>query len=185
MRAEIRRVCKASRLTAIYVTHDQKEALSIADRIAILDRGCVQQTGTPREVYRRPATRFVADFIGETNFIEGSVVTAANGQARVFTRIGEFTGILPRSGVSLQTGERVMLAIRPEGWQLRREAAVENGVRGHIESTTYLGEVAQYQFRAGGELLKVFEINPRFVETGRDAELVATVAPEDVIVLKD
>jgi len=136
-------------------------------------------------VYRRPATRFVADFIGETNFLEGTVVTAADGQARVATRIGEFSGMIPRSCASLQTGDRVTLAVRPESWSLQTEAAPENGICGRIESTLYLGEVAQYQFRAGDEVLKVFEINPRFVEAARDSELFATVAPEDVIVLKD
>jgi iron(III) transport system ATP-binding protein len=185
MRAEIRRVCKEFRLTAIYVTHDQKEALSIADRMAVLERGRIQQIGTPREIYRRPATRFVADFIGETNFLPGKVVSAQNGSVRVATAIGEFSGRISKEGVTAQPGDAVTLSIRPECWVLRTAPAAENGIRGHIESTTYLGEVAQYQFRANGERLKIFEINPRFVETGHDCELFASVAPEDVVVLRD
>jgi iron(III) transport system ATP-binding protein len=73
MRAEIRRVCKESRLTAIYVTHDQKEALSISDRMAILESGKIAQIGRPEEVYRRPRSRVIADFIGETNLIAGMI----------------------------------------------------------------------------------------------------------------
>ena len=75
MRAEIRRVCKESRLTAIYVTHDQKEALSISDRMAILESGKIAQIGRPEEVYRRPRSRVIADFIGETNFIAGTIAS--------------------------------------------------------------------------------------------------------------
>ncbi|MGC3991431.1 MAG: hypothetical protein QM796_17450 [Chthoniobacteraceae bacterium] len=85
MRTEIRRVCKEFNLTAIYVTHDQKEALSIANRMAVLDGGRIQQVGTPREVYRRPTSKLVADFIGETDFLPGQVVSIADGQARVAT----------------------------------------------------------------------------------------------------
>src|SRR5204863_9792191 len=69
LRSEIRRVCKASGITAVYVTHDQKEALSMADRIAVMDRGRVVQTGAPADLYRRPGSRFVAEFLGETNLI--------------------------------------------------------------------------------------------------------------------
>src|SRR2546428_725032 len=85
MRAEIRRICKESGLTAIYVTHDQKEALSIADRIAVLDSGRVRQVGAPGEVYRRPRSKFVADFLGETNFIDGTVRELSDGAATVAT----------------------------------------------------------------------------------------------------
>src|SRR5215213_67569 len=82
MRTEIRRVCKEFGLTAIYVTHDQKEALSIADRMAVLEAGHIRQVGTPAEVYRHPQSRFVADFMGETNFLAGKI-SAVNGRAVV------------------------------------------------------------------------------------------------------
>tara|TARA_A100001037_G_scaffold254540_1_gene239682 strand:- start:20 stop:763 length:744 start_codon:yes stop_codon:yes gene_type:complete len=74
MRTEIRRICKEFKLTTIYVTHDQKEALSIADKMAVLDQGNVLQVGSPTEMYRRPLSRFVANFIGETNFLSGKVI---------------------------------------------------------------------------------------------------------------
>ncbi len=74
MRSEIRRVCKTSGLTAVYVTHDQNEALSIADRMVVLNQGRIQQLGAPQDIYRHPHSRFVAEFIGETNFIEGVII---------------------------------------------------------------------------------------------------------------
>src|SRR3954469_13237461 len=83
MRMEIRRVCQEFKLTTVYVTHDQKEALSISDRMAILDHGRVLQVGTPREVYRRPTSQRVANFIGETDFIPGKVLSADSGRAIV------------------------------------------------------------------------------------------------------
>src|SRR4051812_33554330 len=85
MRTEIRRVCKEFKLTTVYVTHDQKEALSISDRMAILEGGRILQVGSPREVYRRPTSKVVANFIGEVDFITGTVVSSANGRAMVDT----------------------------------------------------------------------------------------------------
>ncbi len=94
MRAEIRRVCKESGLTAIYVTHDQKEALSISDRMAILESGKIAQIGRPEEVYRRPQSRIIADFIGETNFIPGKIASSNSETTIVDTAIGTFEGVV-------------------------------------------------------------------------------------------
>src|SRR5690349_4763810 len=94
MRVEIRRVCKEFKLTTVYVTHDQKEALSVSDRMAILDRGRILQVGSPRDVYRRPTCKLVADFIGETDFIAGKLVSLSGGRAVVETPIGRFEGVL-------------------------------------------------------------------------------------------
>ena len=191
MRGEIRRVCKEFGLTAIYVTHDQKEALSIADRMAILDGGHVSQVGTPREIYRQPRTRVVADFIGESNFIEGRALEPVEDSEnwRVETRLGEFTGLKPDPDWDLHVGESVLLSIRPESWRLHAGAngqGVGNIVRGRIGRSTYLGEAAEYDFQPGAngaKALRVLEMNPRFVEAANDTEVTAGVAPEDVIVL--
>ena len=94
MRSEIRRVCKESGLTAIYVTHDQKEALSISDRMAILESGKIAQIGRPEDVYRRPQSRIIADFIGETNFNPGTIASLNEDTAMVDTGIGRFEGIV-------------------------------------------------------------------------------------------
>lgn len=88
MRQEIRRLCKDNKLTGVYVTHDRQEALSMADRVAILKDGKIRQIGTPLEIYRRPADAFIANFIGETNFVPGKVVAVENGQTAVETAFG-------------------------------------------------------------------------------------------------
>ena len=196
MRSEIRRVCKEFGLTAIYVTHDQKEALSIADRLAILDQGHLAQVGTPREIYRQPLSRAVADFIGETNFLDGRALSpdAEPGQWRVSTALGDFTGLKPDAAWDLHAGEPVVLSVRPESWKLAADepggGSAGNVVHGRIGRRVYLGELAEYDFqpradRNGDEsgVLKVFELNPRFLETPDDAEVTVHVAPADVIVL--
>lgn len=197
MRGEIRRVCKEFGLTAIYVTHDQKEALSIADRLAILDKGHLSQVGTPRDIYRRPRSKVVADFIGESNFINGRATEPVEDSEhwRVSTAFGEFIGLKPDPTWDLHVGEPVVLSIRPESWKLRETArtdgsTAENLIRGKIGRSVYLGEVAEYDFLptdpgSGGGLpgLKIYELNPRFAEASDDTEITARASRDDVIVL--
>ena len=183
MRGEIRRVCKEFGLTAIYVTHDQKEALSIADRMAILEAGHLRQTGTPAEVYRHPHSRFVADFMGETNFLDGKI-RAVNGTSVVVeTGLREVAATLGGHGWQPRAGDGCTLSIRPESWRLATQAGAPNEVAGRLTERVYLGEMAQYRFAAGPHALKVFELNPRFVELSPERELFASVEPADVIAL--
>lgn len=183
MRSEIRRVCKEFQLTTVYVTHDQKEALSIADRMAVLEDGVILQVGTPREIYGRPHTKTVAHFIGETNFMTGRLLERTNNAVRVDTPYGELDGLLADPANEPATGSEVTVSIRPECLRLSTEIPEANRISGRIGESVYLGEVAQYEFHAGAGLLKVFELNPRFVEAGKDRDLHATVSTEDVVVL--
>jgi iron(III) transport system ATP-binding protein len=184
MRTEIRRVCKEFKLTTVYVTHDQKEALSIADRMAILESGHILQVGTPREVYKRPTGKVVANFIGETDFLPGKVLGMAGSYVTVETAVGKFDGVFGDPMNVPASGTEVTISIRPECWELHRNAELRNVVRGRIGQATYLGEVAQYEFvTSNGTQLKIFERNPRFVEGASRGELYATVEPEDVVVL--
>ena len=180
MRGEIRRICKDEGLTAIYVTHDQKEALSVGDRIAVMESGHIRQHGAPAEVYRQPATRFVADFMGETNFIPGSIAEPG-GHPTVETDLGRFRarayGWIPAQG------QRVVLSIRPEAFQLRTSNPGGNVLPGKIHERVYLGEMAQYRFLIGSGELKIFELNPRFAFGDDHAALFACVDPGDVVVL--
>ena len=182
MRAEIRRICKESGLTAIYVTHDQKEALSIADRMAVLEAGCVRQIGTPGNLYRQPASRFVAEFMGETNFLPGKVAESRDSFTTVQTEVGEFTATVP-PGSAMCADDPCMLSIRPESWRLSTQAGERNSIEGRITDRVYLGEMAQYRFAAGTQSLKICELNPRFADPGAERRLFASVNPEDVIVL--
>jgi len=197
LRIEIRRVCQEFKLTTVYVTHDQKEALSIADRIAIMDSGKILQIGSPAEVYRRPARRTIANFIGETNFVAGKLLSSGGGRATVATAIGEFEGVLGDLRSEPPAGSAVTVSIRPECWKLESAStspstslgtsglrAGRNSLRGRIGASIYLGEIAQHDFVASGSTLKIFELNPRFV--GHPAgELCASVEAEDVVVLTE
>lgn len=184
MRTEIRRVCKEFKLTTVYVTHDQKEALSIADRMAILESGHILQVGTPREVYKRPTRKTVANFIGETDFLPGKVLGMVGNYVTVETAVGKFDGVFGDPAGISKVGDEVTVSIRPECWELHRNAESRNVVKGRIGESTYLGEVAQYEFITGnGTHLKIFERNPRFVDGASRGELYATVEPDDVVVL--
>jgi len=212
MRTEIRRVCKEFGLTAIYVTHDQKEALSISDRMAILHAGRTEQIGRPEEIYRSPRTRVVADFIGETNFIPATLRSLDSATAIVECALGIFEGTVSDPNWRPAIGEAVMLSIRPEAWKFSPKknpttpssgGAGTNGTyrtfgtsgntlntcHGHLATSQYLGEVAQYQiaFENGGlgdTLLKAFELNPRPSSRPDGMDISLSVAPEDVIVLR-
>jgi len=184
MRGEIRRICKEFKLTAVYVTHDQKEALSIADRMAVMEDGVVLQVGTPAEVYRRPKDRTVASFIGETNFIKGSVSRVEKDRLWVVTDLGEFESATSDSSSVPSSGDEVTLSIRPEAFVLDAQSGGSyNCVRGKIESSVYLGEVAQYKVMCGELALKVFELNPRFMDGSRREDVFAKVEAEDVVVV--
>ncbi len=178
MRDEIKRIHSETGITTIYVTHDQKEALSMADRLAVMEAGKVIQTGSPQEVYRRPGSPFVAEFIGETNLLEGNVAGREGETISVTTEIGDI-----KAARSDARG-KVWCSIRPEAFRLLRDAASENGntipavVKGH----TYLGEMEQYEFESNGRTLRVVELNPLDApEVG--AEVALTVSPEDVVLI--
>ncbi|MGA1193547.1 MAG: ABC transporter ATP-binding protein [Kiritimatiellia bacterium] len=171
MRTEIRRICKQAGLTAVYVTHDQKEALSIADRIAVLDQGKIQQCGAPREVYTQPASKFVANFIGETNFIEATVVSTGE-EIVLDTPVGRIISTaLPASPV--KPGDKVTISVRPEVIHVGNEAPAGAGnvFDAAVHDTIYLGEVAQHEINIvkegdtgdGGIKLSVYDMNPKIV----------------------
>ncbi len=185
MRTEIRRVCKEFGLTAIYVTHDQKEALSISDRMAILEGGHIAQIGTPEDVYRKPRSKVVADFIGETNFLPGKIRSTSAGRSVVETAgSGVFEGVVGDPNWLPKPGEEATLSIRPESWILADKAAEKNSICGRIGESIYLGEVAQYQFFTGETKLKIFELNPRLSARTSDRDLFAVAQTDDVVVLR-
>lgn len=185
MRSEIRRICKEFGLTAIYVTHDQKEALSMADRMAILHDGKLAQVGTPEEVYRRPHSALVAGFVGETNLISGEVRFQSGENFYVDTPIGELAGRPGEKGLQIEAGTKVTVSIRPECFSLSESPPAQNGISGKLTESVYLGEIAQYSLKMEGreKPIRISELNPRRVirETGQ--VLHASAKPDDVVIL--
>ncbi len=185
MRTEIRRICKEAGLTAIYVTHDQKEALSVADRLAVLNGGIVEQCGTPQDVYLNPVSEFAAGFIGETNFLDATVRRVSGDEILLETPMGEWTS--SRSGKGFSEGQPVRLSIRPEAFRLGDPpTGTVNQARGIVHDTVYLGEVAQHQVRLGddgGSNVKVFDLNPRILARDTEQEATLWVEAQDVVVL--
>lgn len=167
MRAEIRTACKAAGVTAISVTHDQAEALSTADRIALMDGGRIAQVGTPRELYDRPASRVVASFIGDANLIPGRVVE----KGVVESALGRLA-----TASSAATGPAT-LCLRPE----RLRIGDPGTISGVIESGTFLGPVALWTVRCGEVRLVVSE--PAAPERRPGDALRLAVSPEHVVVL--
>jgi iron(III) transport system ATP-binding protein len=193
MRGEIRRICKQFGLTALYVTHDQKEALSIADRIAVLDQGKIQQCGDPRSVYKHPRSRFIAHFIGETNFLDATITKVDQQGMVAETRAGALVGSVPPHE-PVEVGERVTISIRPEVIHLGHTPPPDarNVFEVAVHDTVYLGEMAQHEINVlsggGGEpalTLNAFDMNPEIV--ARDDEVRRArmwIHTEDVVVLK-
>ena len=129
MRREIQRICRQAGITTVYVTHDQKEALSTADRIAVMRDGQLAQVGTPQELYRSPSSAFVAEFIGPTNLIEGEITASSDGFTYVNTAVGQIraaTGAGERA-TALAT-RRVIVSIRPELIRIIRDGALGRDV---------------------------------------------------------
>ncbi len=190
MRSEIRRIVKQAGTTAIYVTHDQKEALSMADSIAVLRAGKLEQTGTPEELYRRPLTRFVADFIGESNFLTGVVESVDGATIVVRSAAGLIRASIPHQPGSALPGQNVTLAFRPESASLAAgEAAGQvadptvNVLSGRRIGSSYLGDMAEHLIALAGceKPIKVFQLNPRAAPQGTAVTLQIPV--EQVIVV--
>ena len=170
MRAEIRRIHDETGVTTIYVTHDQKEALSMAERLAVLSAGRVVQIGPPGEVYHRPADAFVAAFIGETNLLPGTVRSADGERVAVDTEIGRVAGVA-QSFPGVRPGARCIASIRPEDVTLAAGKADDNSFEGTLAQYTFLGEVGQYVVRVGQRDLKLLLVAPCDVAAGQRLNL--------------
>lgn len=173
MREEIRRIHAQTRITTIYVTHDQKESLSLASRMAVLREGVIEQVGDPRSVYRTPSSRFVADFIGETNWLSGKLIS----RTEVETDVGSFQ--VAESKLSI--GQNVWLGFRPESVEIGEDLV--NTLTTTIAHVSYLGEIEEYQLRLSDSVkVKAFEQNPLEIRSV-DTPLKVHIRPQDFLVL--
>ncbi len=184
MRHEIKQIHSRTGTTAIYVTHDQAEALSLADRMAIMKDGEIVQVGTPREIYRFPANVFVANFVGETNFINGKIRSRRNGSAEIETPVG----IIHSASVyhDFAVGEETICSVRPEAINVSEKVAPSAPNQFHAKAldATYLGRVEEYRLSIADNLrIKAVMHNPGAYGKHKDDALRFWIDPEDVIPL--
>ncbi|SFG28119.1 spermidine/putrescine transport system ATP-binding protein [Palleronia marisminoris] len=165
MREELRALQRQTGLTFVFVTHDQEEALDMSDRICVLGGGRIQQLGTPRDIYENPTNRFVANFIGETNFFDVDLLSIDGNMARVRTPLGLDLTVPQRNVRSSQ--QKVTLSLRPETIGLGDQASGEI-MTGTVVATNYLGGHTQYIIRVGDMDIRVSRRN-----SWNDAETLA------------
>jgi iron(III) transport system ATP-binding protein len=182
MRSEIRRICKAGGYTTVYVTHDQKEALSIADRIVLLKEGRIAQVGTPAEIYGKPQSSFVAEFIGQTNLLRGKVIEETSVGRRVETEIGS----LLAAGNGTIDRKEVLVSIRPEKIRILGAGSQGSGnmnrISAKVSENTFLGEMSEHVFLVGGRAIKA-SISPPILDAA--GEMWLEIDPADCVVLPE
>ena len=181
MRVEIRRICKTAGFTTIYVTHDMKEALSVADRIAVMRAGKLAQVGTSADLYHRPASGFVADFIGSTNLVKGRITRRDDQNYWIDSPIGTL-----KAAANGQPHEgEIVVSIRPEQIRVAQSSGQvigANRLTGRVVETTFLGEASEHVLDISGQRLRVICAPPLF---NVPPEMTVEFRPEDAVVLAE
>jgi len=158
MRTEIREIQQRLGITSVYVTHDQIEAMSLSDRVVVMNLGRVEQIDSPQDVYRKPKSAFVANFIGRTNFVPAVVTAAVDGHLDWDALSGTLHVVQPDA--PRQAGEAATLVVRPDAIRLTEEAGLFAGV---VHRSTYLGSQVEYVVEVAGQSLIAVESDPRHV----------------------
>jgi len=167
MQSELKALQRDVGITFIYVTHDQEEAMNLSDVIVVMEKGRVAQIGTPEEIYRRPVSAYVADFVGETNLLPGRVVAATAEGLRIATAIGELTA----HGSGAPVGSATTVAIRPESILVGSAiAAGTSRGRGIVQSKSFLGALSRIEIAVDGTRLTVNSPALLSVEAGDEIE---------------
>ena len=180
MREEIIRIHNEMSITTVYVTHDQHEALSISDRVAVMDEGYVQQFDTPREIYANPQTIFVADFIGQCTFIDGVVESVGEGIKVQIPNNQTVVGVTTIDGYPFEINEDVKAAIRPEDLHLKREGQSDNEIVGTVTRTIYIGNAMEIYFQVGDISAQALLDPDSEIKEGDDIHLFA---PSDEVMI--
>lgn len=154
MRTEIRRIQQEAGITAIYVTHDQSEAMALSDQIIIMEKGVVAQIGTPQEIYYHPASEFVADFIGEANFMRGPL-SHKQGDAGVVTVEGTAVDVV--GAANMEEGKECTLVLRPESAVLAEQGQLPC----KVIMSCFMGAYQNYHVMVGNTLMKITDFNPK------------------------
>jgi putative spermidine/putrescine transport system ATP-binding protein len=184
MRVELRRIQRQVGITTIFVTHDQEEALTMSDRMVLMNAGNIEQIGTPVDLYRKPKTPFVAQFLGHPNFLYGDIVEVSDG--KITMKTGEHI-VVAETEDQFKVGQRVALVLRAESIRLQRETPnpVRNAIPARIEYLVYLGTNAEYEVTLeGGVNIRVVEQIANGIPSFQVGEPVyVTWSSEDSIVL--
>ena len=183
MRHEIRRIVDDAQITTIYVTHDQEEALSLADQMAVLRDGLLVQAGPPRQLYDAPNSRFTASFLGETNFVDGTIESIDGDSTIVKTTLGVLRS--NRSIKKANVGDEVSVSLRPEAFRLGTAPEGWNPVSTTLRRSMFLGETAQLEVATESEsVLKVLELHPR-TDRSKGETVDLAIDPSDVVLLSE
>ena len=176
MRTEIRRIQKEMNITSVYVTHDQIEAMTLSDRIVVMNQGVIEQIGTPVEIYRFPNSKFVANFIGRANFVAGEV-REKKERNLIVDALGE-TIELTNIQREFNLKEAVTLIIRPEMIRIKKTGELFKGV---IRRVVYLGDVIEYDVEVAGQLITGLETDPYVIDLFPEGEQVTVGFAEGCI----
>ncbi|WP_416068448.1 ABC transporter ATP-binding protein [Rhizobium sp. ZK1] len=179
MQVELRQLQQKLKITTIFVTHDQREAMTIADQIVVMARGKVQQVGSPVDIYRKPVNRFVADFIGQSNLAEGILVD------RNHVRIGESVITTSPAPTSPKTGDRVTVCARPESTLISRPVAGSDAPSGTVTFVRDLGSSVEVFLESGGRQVIASLAPAAWAELEGAGEFSISFAPGSVTVLED
>jgi putative spermidine/putrescine transport system ATP-binding protein len=182
LREEIREIQKELGITTIFVTHDQEEALSMSDRVVVMNGGIAEQVGVPHEVYNRPTTRFVANFVGTLNMMTARVSDAAKG----IVSVGDTRITLPAALGGARAGDEIGLAIRPESVHLGKGKGREVVLPAEIQEVHFLGSVIRVKARTAGATISLDIFNRADIPPppeGSKADI--SFAAKDLIVLRD
>ncbi len=178
VRAEIRRLQRELGITTVYVTHDQEEALSLSDRVAVMRDGRVLQVGAPKELYERPRTRFVADFVGTNNLVPG---TARDGDGEALIVETVLGALRTRASDGVEPGQPCVVAVRPENIAVGQPAAGDNRVSGRIGLASYLGNTLRYDVEtAAGPVFRADVRDPWYHDLLPVGTLVTLTFPVSV-----
>lgn len=182
LREEIRAIQQQLGITTVFVTHDQEEALSISDRIVVMNAGRADQIGTPFEIYNTPATRFVASFVGTLNLIEGKVVDPDSNRIL----IGDQGVTLKQSVTAYKPGDTVSLALRPEAGSLAESAKGDTALTGEVSSAHFLGSVIRTRMNVAGNTISFDMFNsPGMLPPSVGEKVTLRFASSDLLVIQD